>query len=314
MELTRSDARSTQHPRDLMAGLLQVLNIHRARDRKAAARMVKEGAIIGASFGTVYGIIGDGESPDLGQRVAQIKGERRIGRPLSTCLPARRFSQLLDPGEIHPALRGLALDGHALSRTLSSLAFVRAPIHRSVVHDVPADLVSRTDDVPYIQSVDPGGLPGIRSLMASLWRQGVRFPAITSMNRSGDREIIARDAAFEFSRAHQLAALVVPKSLAQRAQGSFTILEINLAGVRAARHGVIPIAVLQRLMDPAIDDSITERADYPPLEIPLSRLDSLNHYAASRAVLLTLNTALPPWAIRTIARLGLSHPLPVALG
>jgi tRNA A37 threonylcarbamoyladenosine synthetase subunit TsaC/SUA5/YrdC len=297
-----------------MAVPLQVLDVHSARDRHAAARMVREGAIIGASFGTVYGIIGDGDSPGLGDKVAQIKGDARIGRPLSTCLPARRFTQLLDPDEVHPALRGLALDGHALSRTLSSLAFVRAPIRRSEVEKVPSYLVSRTDDVPYVQSVDPGGLPGIRSLMKSLWRQGVRFPAITSMNRSGDREIVTRDAAIDFGRRQHLAALVVPKSLAQRAQGSFTILEINLQGVRAVRHGVVPIAVLQRLIDPHIDDSITEQADYPPLEIPLSRLASLNHYAASRAVLLTLNTAWPPLAVRTVARFGLSHPLPAPFG
>ena len=147
---------------------LRVLNIHSARDGKIAARMVREGAIIGASFGTVYGLIGGGDSPRLGDKMAQIKGEARIGRPLSTCLPARRFSQLLDPDEIHPALRGLALDGHALSHTLSSLAFVRAPIRRSEVDNLPACLVSRTDDVPHLQSVDPGGLPGIRSLMKSL--------------------------------------------------------------------------------------------------------------------------------------------------
>ena len=124
---------------------------------------------------------------------------------------------------------------------------------------------------------------------------------------------MTRAAAMDFGRTQQLAALVVPKSLAQRAQGSFTILEIDLQGVRAARHGVIPIDVLQRLMDPRIDDSITEQADYPPLEIPPSRLASLNHYAVSRAVLLTVNTSLPPWAVRTVAKLGLSHPLPTLL-
>lgn len=293
---------------------MQVLNMHSARDRKAAAAMVREGAIIGAFFGTVYGIIGDGESLQVGQKVAQIKGGARIGRPLSTCLPARRFSQLIDPDHVHPAVRGLALDGHALSRTLSSLAFVRAPIRRSVVHDVPADLVSDANGVSHLQSVDPGGLPGIRSLMKTLWHEGVTYPAITSMNRSGDREIVRREDAVEFSHEQELAALVVPRSLAQKAQGSFTILEVDLQGARAARHGVIPVNVLQRLIEPRIDDSITEEADYPPLEVPLSQLASLNHYAATRAVLLSLNTSLPSWTIRAIARTGLSHPLSVPFG
>jgi hypothetical protein len=270
--------------------------------------------VIGASFGTVYGIIGNGESPHLGQKVAQIKGDTRIGRPLSVCLPARRFGQLLDPAEIHPAVRGLALDGHSLSRSLSSLAFVRAPILQAFAQGIPAHLVSSVDGVPHIQSVDPGGLPGIRSVMSSLWRQGVTFPAITSMNRSGEREIVTRQAAAEFSQEHELAALMAPVSHQQRAQGSFTILDIGRYGVRAARHGVIPVHVLQRLIDPRIDDSITEEADYPPFEIPASRLASLNHYQACRAALLSLNTSLPSWAIRVVAKAGLSHPRPLPPG
>jgi hypothetical protein len=293
---------------------MRTLDLHRARDRQTAARMVRDGSVIGASFGTVYGIIGDGQSPQLQEEVAQIKGAARIGRPLSACLPSRRFSQLLDPDQIHPAVRGLALDGHVLSRTLSSLAFVRAPIRRAVADEVPPCLISYVGEVPYLQSVDPGGLPGIRSLIATLWRGGVRFPAVSSMNRSGEREIVTRPAAVDFSEGRELPALVVPKQVTQRAQGSFSILEMGPEGVRAARHGVIPIDVLQRLIEVPIDDAVTEQAHYPPLNISSSQLGSLSHYAAARAVLLSLNTGLSPRAVRFLAGLGLSHPWPAPFG
>jgi hypothetical protein len=272
--------------------------------------MVAKGEVVGASFGTVYGIIGDGHSPDLGAKVAAIKGQQRLGRPLSVCLPESRFSQLLDPGQIHPAVRGVALDGHALSRTLSSLAFVRAPIRTSIAQDLPAHLVSVNDGVPYLQSLDPGGLPGARNLMRLLWRQGVQYPAISSMNTSGEPEIVDYSGALAFSGEQGLAALLRPNSQIQQAQGSFSILEIGPHGLRAARHGVIPIPVLQRLVEPPIDDTLTQVADYPALDIPARRLDGLNHYATCRAALLSLNTTLPTSLIRPLARLGLSHPWP----
>jgi hypothetical protein len=220
------------------------------RDRDRAADQLTGGSVIGASFGSVYGLIGDGHSTTLGEKVAQIKGQQRIGRPLSVCLPARRFSQLLDPAQIHPKVRGLALDGHALSRTLSSLAFVRAPIRASAARDLPNDLVSYVEGIPHLQSLDPGGLPGVRSLMSHLWRQGISYPAITSMNRSGEPEIVTYAEALEFATTHQLGAFFAPGRGVQRARGSLTILEIGPFGLRAARHGVIPIDVLQRLVIP----------------------------------------------------------------
>jgi hypothetical protein len=272
--------------------------------------MIVKGEVVGASFATVYGIIGDGHSLDLGAKVAAIKGQQRLGKPLSVCLPESRFSQLLDPGQIHPAVRGVALDGHALSRTLSSLSFVRAPIRASVAEDLPGHLVSVVDGVPYLQSLDPGGLPEVGKLMNLLWRKGVHFPAISSMNSSGEPEIVSYLEALRFSSEHGLAALLRPRTQIQQAQGSFSILEIGPYGLRAARHGVIPITVLQRLVEQHIDDTLTQVADYPPLAIPAKRLEHLNRHAICRAALLSLNTGLPTSLIRPLAWLGLSHPWP----
>jgi tRNA A37 threonylcarbamoyladenosine synthetase subunit TsaC/SUA5/YrdC len=285
-----------------------VLSSKKRPDRHRAAQIVTDGAVIGASFGTVYGLIGDGDSTGLGEKIAQIKGQERIGRPLSVCLPARRFSQLLDPAQIHPKVRDLALDGHALSRTLSSLAFVRAPIRASAAQDLPKDLVSYVDSIPYLQSLDPSGLPRVRSLMSHLWRHGVPLPAITSMNRSGEPEIVTQVEAQSFATTHQLGALMAPGPGAKRASGSLTILEVGPFGLRAARHGVIPIEVLHRLVVPRIDDTITQQADFPPLDIVPSTFVGLNHDAICRAALLSLNTSLPSGVVRQIARVGLGHP------
>ena len=290
---------------------LQDLSFSSRRDRDQAVNQITEGAVIGASFGTVYGLIGDGHATALGDKVALIKGQKRMGKPLSVCLPARQFSQLLDPAQIHPEVRGLALDGHALSRTLSSLAFVRAPIRAAAAEDLPEDLVSYVGGIPHLQSLDPGGLPGVRSLMSHLWRRGISYPAITSMKRSGEPEIVTYAEALAFATTHQLGAFFVPGRGVQRARGSFTILEIGPFGLRAARHGVIPTEVLQRLVVPRIDDTITQQADFPPLEIPSSIFDGLNHYAICRAALLSLNTSLPSGLIRAMARTGAGHPWPV---
>lgn len=296
------------------SGATAVLSGRRPGDRTRAVGLINGGAVIGASFGTVYGLIGDGSRPELGTTIARIKGHRRLGRPLSVCLPEARLCRLLDPEQIHPAVRRMALDGDELARTLSSLCFVRAPIRESVARELPEHIVSRADGVPYLQSLDPGGLAGMGALMRRLWRDGVRYPAITSMNNSGEPEIVELSQAARFSHEHDLPALVRPAGARPRAQGSLTILEIGPHGVRAVRHGVIPVSVLQRLIEPPVEDELTEPADLPALDVPPGMLDGLSHHSACRAALLWLGARVPATAVRTTARLGLSHPWPALPG
>jgi tRNA A37 threonylcarbamoyladenosine synthetase subunit TsaC/SUA5/YrdC len=243
---------------------LRLMSTDSWHDRGRATELVATGDVIGASFGSVYGLVADGMRPDLAAVMDAIKGQRRQGRPLSVCLPAALLSQLIDPVELHPSIRSWALDGEGLARTLSSLALLRVPIREVIARELPAHLLSYVDGVPYLQSLDPTGMPGLRDFMDRLWTRGIMFPAITSMNASGQPEIVEFAEAALFSRAVGLPALVdAPQS--PRAKGSLTILELGPDGVRAVRHGTVPVAVLQRVVERAIVDATADEPDFAPV-------------------------------------------------
>jgi hypothetical protein len=146
---------------------LTVLLAARTADRARVAELVRGGHVVGTSFASVYGLVGDGARPAFGYEIAQIKGRAQLGHTLSVCLPATRLSELIDLAHVHPSYRAWALDGGSLAWTVSSRCYLRVPIRASVARELPPHLLSYVDGVPYLQSLDPNGMPGIREFMAS---------------------------------------------------------------------------------------------------------------------------------------------------
>ncbi len=177
------------------------------RGIEQAARLTAFGQLVGASFGSVFGVVGGGRRPETATAVAAVKGQRRIGKPLSMCLPAEDFARLIDPGEVAPRLRTWVKDGRSLAHTLSSLCFVRAPIRKSVAAVLPEHLISLVGTVPYLQNVDPSGVPAVRRLIHRLHDRGI-MPAVTSMNVSGQPTITKLDEAERFVLAQHVPALL----------------------------------------------------------------------------------------------------------
>jgi hypothetical protein len=237
--LDRPDTTETE------AARLSVLVATRPADRDRTAAFIRSGRIVGASFASVYGLVGDGLRPSLGYEIALIKGRAQLGRKLSVCLPSNRLSEMIDLAHVHPSLRTWALDGDALAWTVSSRCYLRVPVRESIAAALPPHLISYRDGVPYLQSLDPNGMPGVNEFMTTLWQTGVPFPAVTSMNLSGDGEIVEFAAAVRFAEAAGLPALMLGPNQ-PRSTGSRSILELGPSGLLWARPGTFSLEALQR--------------------------------------------------------------------
>lgn len=233
------------HSQNLVDEYLTVGLAERASDRGRAAELVSAGRIVGASFASVYGLVGDGRRPSLGYEVAVLKGRAQLGRALSVCLPSARLSEMIDLAQVHPTLRDWAVDGRARSWTVASRCYLRVPIRASVARQLPPHLLSTVNGVAYLQSLDPNGMPGIDEFMATLWRRGIDYPAVTSMNRSGSPEIVDFPAALQFAQAAKLPTLLLGPNH-PRSSGSLSILTLGPSGLSMVREGTFSVAALQR--------------------------------------------------------------------
>jgi hypothetical protein len=232
-----SEADGSDRPRVLLAV--------RPSDRAVAADLVRSGAIIGASFASVFGLVGDGMRPALGYDMATIKGRAQLGHPLAVSVPSTRLSQLIDLAQVHPALRRWALDGPGLSSTVAARCYLRVPIRESVARTLPPHLLSHVDGVPYLQSVDPNGMSGISEFMTMLWQSGVEFPAVTSMNQIGRPGLIDFDPALRFATDAGLAAVLLGPGH-RHSRGPLSILALGPCGLSVARVGTFSADELQR--------------------------------------------------------------------
>jgi hypothetical protein len=212
-------------------------------DPDDAVAQIMIGRVVGASFGSMYGLVGNGLIPTLGDDIAAIKGRARRGRPLSVCLPSARLARLIDPAQLHGSIRDWALDERGLARAFASQCLLRVPVRPAVAASLPAQLISYLDDVPYLQNLDPSGIPVAGAFIGALWSAGVMVPALTSMNGTGAAAIIDSAAAVRFAGAAGLPSLLTGPMDGHR--GSLTIVEVGPAGISVAREGTFPSEIVR---------------------------------------------------------------------
>jgi hypothetical protein len=172
-----------------------------------AVAQVIIGRIVSVSFGPHSAFVGNAMLPGLIDDIAAIEG--RPGEwPLPVALPSARRAELIDPEQIHPSVRSWILDGHGLARAFGSQCSFRVPIRASDAAALPAHLVAYRAGVPYLQSIDPSGLPGGGEFVTALWRAGVALPAVAGLD-------------------------------------DVTVVEVGPAGLRVAHEGAFPAAVVR---------------------------------------------------------------------
>lgn len=249
----------------------------------AAVEAVANGGVIGAHFGTVFGLIVDGSHEGVADEILRLKGSARGHKPLGACVTPSRLVEAIDVTQLPEHVRSLVQEWW-FSRQLAGMVAIRAPAPASA--GVPAALRSHVDDLDWVQVFDPMRMPGASTLIAALWQAGVQWVAATSMNESGQTEIVETADAVAFADRHGLSMLFEPAAV-HAASGSLPILELRPEGLRLDRHGIIAVADLEQAVGEPIDADGAAPAHFPPMTVPAGRLDGLAPPEAT-AVLLDL--------------------------
>lgn len=233
-----------------------------------AVSAIQNGEAVGVHFGTVFGIVVDGDLADVADEIEAVKGTHRGHKPLAACLTPDRIAETIDRTTLAPDAAEL-LQSAWFREDVAGITAVRAPLDPAA--DAPAALQSHVDGVAWVQVVNARRLPGATRLIDALWDGGVRWVAATSMNESGRPEIVDVAAAQDFADRHGLAALFPPVT-GHAATGSLPILELRPDGVRLDRRGIIALADLERALGRPIPADNAIPAHFPPLVVDESSL------------------------------------------
>jgi len=255
------------HALDSTSAQTEVGSIRDARSRRPAASLIKDGYAIGAFVRAVCGIWVDAVNEDAVNTIYSIKGESRVGRPISTLLSTSDFVRFIDPDAVPPALRSIVLDAEELEARFGSLGFMRAPIRRDAAAALPPSTVSQTPDGTYwLQNYIPSALDSAHAVVNALVEQGVAVPAATSMNISGQSEIVDQEEGIAFCNAFGIPLFLADPNDKGRVRGSFPIISLDRAGITLQREGQFPGYLVQYLLGCEVDMSRAVRPKYPVVQ------------------------------------------------
>lgn len=229
---------------------------------------------------SVFAIVGDAltenDCDPFAQAVAYIKESSNLEKVFGSMLSTEEIVQLANPDlmsqETWEALK-------SSQDTLSGLAFVRFPISREAVACLPSSVVSHdaSTGIFWMQNYDPEFKTTMKNLIDTARMQGLALPIITSLNRSGEKEIIDPFHANDHIRGMGLP--VLHDSEASRlARGSYTIFEFGPAGIILRREGNINTEIFKSIL---AENSIVVPADVRRSAYPEHQLykDSLGELA-----------------------------------
>jgi hypothetical protein len=211
---------------------------------------------VGALVRSTCGIFVDAANPQGVEAVYAIKGAKRAGKPLSVLLYARALVPLLDLGRIRPDLRPIFGDPAELASRLATLCFMRVPITEGAALLLPPVVVSETPDgAHWLQNYVPGEWGPAFPLVDEVLAAGLTLPSATSMNVSGQPEIVDQDEALAFCAAHGIPLFLADPGARPVAKGSYPIISVGLEGVRLVREGHFPGNLFDLLLQTAVDAS-----------------------------------------------------------
>jgi tRNA A37 threonylcarbamoyladenosine synthetase subunit TsaC/SUA5/YrdC len=253
----------------------QILRSIREQDSCAqTAEQVKSGEVVGSYIRGVCGLWADGTNAQAVDLIYQIKGEKRAGRPLGTTLDGPDFVKMVEPDQVAASARDLFLDSQQLRRRLGSLCFIRIPIRPQIGVKLPSRLVSQTKDGTYwVQNWLPWGCRTSELWMEALKRQEIELPVATSMNLSGEPELVEQEAGFEFCRIHGVSIFLGDPESKREVKGSFPIIQVDKMGIRLVREGHFPSIIFRHLFQGwQIDLTGYQSAKHPVVQLPTELL------------------------------------------
>ena len=263
-------------------GRMEICSYDDTEALSEAVDVIRAGGVVGTHFGTVFGLLVDGSHQGVADEIMAIKGAARGHKPLAVAARPGRLVELIDVTSLPHEVRRLTEEPWFADR-LAGMVAVRAPAAPQVA--IPEHLVSEVDGCRWVQVFDPLRMPGASDLIAAMWAGGVDWVAGTSMNESGQVEIVDLEEAVDFAERHGLPLLFQPEAM-HEASGSLPILQLDPDdGLLLDRQGIIAHADLETATHESIDATRAIPAHFPPMAVPPGLLEGLDPADATAELL-----------------------------
>lgn len=221
-------------------------------------------------------------------KLLKVKGEKRLGRPIALTLNLAEFIAMLDLSALPKNVSDF-LSSSDLKSKIGSLCFIRAPL-KADFHSIIPDAAKSFDEqgVCMIQNWDSFGHNPVENFLSLVKKMGVVHPAVTSMNITGQPEIVDQKKAIKFCKKFKIPIFLKDQKAHPKHIGSYTIFTFDQNGIKLERDGNIPAFLFEYIFGTSFERKGAKKIQYPQLKFPISRMKRLNAEAVRNTILQSL--------------------------
>ena len=245
----------------------KVGSIQTKLDRDQAASLVAKGQIAGIFNRGVCALWFDGGNLSAVKKIWAIKGEGRKGKPIALTLSLEELIPMIDLPKLPQSVQKF-LSSPDLKSKIGSLCFIRAPLRDSHFKLIPDHAKSFDGGICMIQNWDSHGHTPTELFLKKVRQLGVVHPAVTSMNVTGQREIVNQEEGVQFCQDHGIVIFLKDPQAQPLHIGSYTILTLERNGIKLERDGNIPGKLFLKIFGLPIDFKDAKKPNYPQLKFP----------------------------------------------
>lgn len=260
------------------------------KDREAAAKLLSAGEIIGIFNRGVCALWFDGGNRKSVKKVSTIKGEGRQSRPIALTLSLEEFIPMLDLDELPNSVKKLFRSSD-LKNKIGSLCFIRAPIKKSFQKKIPDEAKSFNEEgICMLQNWDSFGHAPVEKFLNYVRKLGVKHPAVTSMNISGQPEIVNQKEGEIFCKNYSIPIFLKDERSHPDHLGSYTIFTFQKNGIKLERDGNIPGFLFKYIFGLPIYTKDAKSIKHPQLKFPENKMKNLSPSQIRQAILLFIKS------------------------
>jgi hypothetical protein len=233
-------------------------------DVQNAVDAIVSGGYVSVQYHGVFIMVFSGVNLMARHEALRVKNEEDTGKPLSSISFSSHIFPSVDLELIQqPATKGLLSDISQFQKTLGTICHVRLPLKESAVDaEIPSNMVSLKNSVPYVQNLDPYGNLLFANFSRELNIAGVQLIAATSLNLQGESEICDLSEAKRFCRQRSIPYLLHdPLYVRPEVRGSFPV--IDLESGKAIRDGHVPIQLVEKIIGTDLDKTDMQPSKHP---------------------------------------------------
>lgn len=257
-------------------------------DRRKAAGEIAKGNVVGIFNRGVCALWFDGGNTKAVKKVWKIKGEGRRGKPVALTLSLEEFIPMIDESILPDDVKNLLYSSDFKSR-VGSLCFIRAPLKAQHQKSVPNHVKSfEKDGVCMIQNWDSYGATPTERFLNKVRNLGVKHPAVTSMNITGQPEIVDQKVGERFCEKNGILIFLKDPKAHPKHKGSYTIFTFGRRGIKLERDGNIPAKFFEKIFGMSIDTKNAKKSNYPQLKFPDRLFGNLTGAKIRQVILLYL--------------------------